>query len=64
MPAIAKLPHLKIYSGTNFPDSHIDTYKWNMQSLKLDKRFWYTHFLSTRAWFKSLAPNNISVFPN
>ncbi|KAI3709304.1 hypothetical protein L2E82_39064 [Cichorium intybus] len=67
MPNTAKLPHLKTYNGTTYPDSHIDTYEWHMQSLKLDERFWCTHFPTTLdgnagAWFKSLAPNSIRNF--
>ena len=67
MPATAKLPHLKVYDGTTCPDSHIDMYKWQMQSLKLDKRFWCTHFPTTLdgnagLWFKSLAPRSIRNF--
>ena len=67
MPATAKLPHLKVYDGTTCPDSHIDMYKWQMQSLRLDKRFWCTHFPTTLdgnagLWFKSLAPRSIRSF--
>ena len=64
MPSTTKLPHLKVYDGTTCPDSHIDMYKWKMQSLRLDKRFWCTHFPTTLddnagLWFKSLAPRSI-----
>ena len=67
MPTTAKLPHLKVYDGTTCPDSHIDAYKWQMQSLRLDKRFWCTHFPTTLdgnagLWFKSLAPRSIRNF--
>lgn len=38
-----------------------------MQSLKLDTRFWCTHFPTTLdgnagVWFKNLAPNSIQSF--
>lgn len=58
---------LKTYNGTTDTDIHIDTYKWTMTSLKLDKQFWCTYFPTTldgnvTTWFKTLALGSISNF--
>nr|KAJ0225988.1 hypothetical protein LSAT_V11C100021420 [Lactuca sativa] len=67
IPNTVKLPHLKTYYGTTNPDSHTNTYKWTMTSLKLDERFWFTYFHTTLdgnagTWFKTLLPGSISNF--
>ena len=48
-------------------DENIDTYKWTMTSLRMDKRFTYTYFMvmlsgNARKWFKALGPGSISSF--
>lgn len=37
IPNTAKMPHLKTYNGTTYPDNHIGMYEWMMTSLKLDE---------------------------
>lgn len=67
IPNTTNLPHLKTYNRTTNPDSHIDTYKWTMTTLKQDERFWCTYFPktlygNTGMWFKTLRPGTIYNF--
>nr|KAJ0195476.1 hypothetical protein LSAT_V11C700368730 [Lactuca sativa] len=44
-------------------DENIDTYKWTMTSLRMDKRFTCTYFMvmlsgNARKWFKALGPGS------
>lgn len=49
-----KIPHSAIilnipkYNGTTYPDEYIDTYRWIITSLQMDKRFICTYYVVTK----------------